>query len=90
MIHFNEEEFDFEIVDYGEPEVLINPHPIVKPYTPLIPPLKQPKKEKIKRIYEDDDCIIDLFVEEKMVRVSVFDNGHFKDEIFVKKDEYYE
>ena len=88
MINFDEEEFDFEMVDYGEPEVLINPHPIVEPYTPYIPPVKTHKKEKIKRIYEDDDFIIDLFPEEKMVRVSVFDDGHFKDEVFVRKDDY--
>ena len=55
---------------------------------PPMPPVKPPKKEKIKRIYEDDDFIVDLFVEEKMVRVSVFDNGHFKDEVIVKKEDY--
>lgn len=49
---------------------------------------KPSKKEKIKRVYEDDDFVVDLFMEEKMVRVSVFDNGHFKDEIFVRKDDY--
>ena len=57
-------------------------------HLPPMPPVKPPKKEKIRRIYEDDDFIIDLFVEEKAVRVSVFDNGHFKDEILVRKDEY--
>lgn len=46
------------------------------------------KKEKIKRIYEDDDFIIDLFPEEKMVRVSVFDDWHFQDEVFIRKDDY--
>lgn len=55
---------------------------------PPMPPVKPPKKEKIKRIYEDDDFVVDLFVEEKMMRVSVFDNGHFKDEVLVRKDEY--
>ena len=55
---------------------------------PPMPPVKPPKKEKIKRIYEDDDFIIDLFVEEKMVRVSVFDGGHFKDEVFVRWEDY--
>lgn len=55
---------------------------------PPMPPVKPPKKEKIRRIYEDDDFIIDLFVEEKAIRVSVFDGGHFKDEVFVRKDEY--
>ena len=43
-------------------------------------------KEKIKRIYEDDDFIIDLFIDEPMVRVSVFEDGHFKEEKFIKKD----
>ena len=55
---------------------------------PPMPPVKPPKKEKIKRIYEDDDFVVDLFVEEKAIRVSVFDRGHFKDEIFIRKDEY--
>jgi hypothetical protein len=47
-----------------------------------------PKKEKIKRIYEDDDFIIDLFPDEPMVRVSIFKDCHFQDEVFVRKDEY--
>ena len=55
---------------------------------PPMPEVKPPKKEKIKRIYEDDDFIIDLFVEEKIVRVSVFDDWHFKDEVFVKWEDY--
>ena len=55
---------------------------------PPMPEVKTPKKEKIKRIYEDDDFVIDLFTEEKMVRVSVFDGGHFKDEVFVKWEDY--
>ena len=55
---------------------------------PLMPLVKPPKTEKIKRIYEDDDFIIDLFAEEKMVRVSIFEDGHFCDEVFVKKEDY--
>lgn len=55
---------------------------------PPMPPVKPPKKKKIERIYEDDDFVIDLFAEEKIVRVSVFEDGHFKDEVFVRKDEY--
>jgi len=47
-----------------------------------------PKKEKIKRIYEDDDFVIDLFPEEPTVRVSIFKDGHFQDEAFVRKDDY--
>ena len=61
------------------------------PLTSFLPPMSpaQPlKQKKIERIYEDDDFVIDLFVEEKMVRVSVFDGGHFKDEVLVRKDEY--
>lgn len=50
--------------------------------------MKPPKKEKIQRIYEDDDFVIDLFPEEPMVRVSIFKNGHFKDEVLVKKSDY--
>ena len=45
-------------------------------------------KIKIKRIYEDDDFIIDLFPANKTVRVSIFDDGHFKDEVLVKWEDY--
>lgn len=55
---------------------------------PPMPPVKPPKKNKIERIYENDDFIIDLFVDEKMVRVSIFDGGHYKDEVMVRKDDY--
>ena len=55
---------------------------------PLMPPTKPLKKKKIERIYEDDDFVIDLFTEEKMIRVSVFDKGHYKDEVIVRKDDY--
>jgi hypothetical protein len=62
-------------------------HSLTSSHTPMLP-VKPPKKEKIKRIYEDDDFVVDLFAEEKMVRVSVFNGGHFKDEVFVRKGEY--
>ena len=55
---------------------------------PPMPEVKPPKKEKIKRIYEDDDFIVDLFTDDKTVRVSVFDDGHFKDEVFIKWEDY--
>ena len=55
---------------------------------PPMPEVKPPKKEKIKRIYEDNDFIVDLLVEEKIVRVSVFEDGHFKDEVFVRWEDY--
>ena len=55
---------------------------------PPMPPTKPFKKKKIERIYEDDDFVIDLFMEEKMIRVSVFNGGHYKDEVIVRKDEY--
>ena len=55
---------------------------------PPMPPVKPSKKEKIKRVYEDDDFIIDLFPGDKTVRVSVFEDGHFQDEMFVRKDDY--
>ena len=55
---------------------------------PPMPPVKPAKKEKIKRIYEDGDFVIDLFPEEPMVRVSIFEDNHFKDEIFIKKSDY--
>ena len=50
--------------------------------------LNLPKKEKLKRIYEDNDFIIDLFSEDKTIRVSVFKDGHFQDEVFIRKDDY--
>ena len=46
------------------------------------------KKDKIRRIYEDDDFIIDLFPADQSVRVSIFKDGHFQDEVFVRKDDY--
>lgn len=55
---------------------------------PPIPPVKQPKKEKIRRIYEDNDFVVDLFAEDNALRVSIFEDGHFKDEVFIKKSEY--
>ena len=59
-----------------------------QPKIPPMPPVKLPKKEKIRRIYEDDDFIIDLFSEEPMVRVSIFKDGHFKDEVIIKESDY--
>lgn len=53
-----------------------------------MPAVKLPKKERIKRVYEDDNFIIDLFPEEPMVRVSIFKDNHFQDEVFVRKDDY--
>lgn len=61
--------------------------PLTSSFPPM-PPVKPPKKEKIKRIYEDDDFVIDLFPEEPMVRVSIFEDGHFKDEIIIRKSDY--
>lgn len=55
---------------------------------PPMPPVKPAKKEKIKRIYEDDNFIIDMFTEEPMLRVSIFKDNHFKDEIIIRKDDY--
>lgn len=55
---------------------------------PLCEQIKPFKKEKIKRIYEDDDFIIDFFPEEPMVRVSIFKDNHFVDEVFIRKEEY--
>ena len=55
----------------------------------IIPVLSEKplKQEKIKRIYEDDNFVIDLFAED-MVRVSIFTDGHFVDEVFVRKEDY--
>ena len=47
------------------------------------------KANRIKRIYEDDDFIIDLIAtEEPILRVSIFKDNHFQDEIFIRKDDY--
>ena len=52
--------------------------------TPPMPPVKPPKKEKIKRIYEDDTFVIDLINdEESTLRVSIFKDNHFQDEVFI-------
>ena len=56
---------------------------IIEPLSEYLKPLKKPK---IQRIYEDDDFIIDLFPEEPMVRVSIFKDNHFQDEVFVRRD----
>lgn len=49
---------------------------------------KKPEKKKpiIKRVYEDDDWIIDLI--DGNIRVSYFENGHYVDEIIITKDSF--
>jgi len=42
----------------------------------------------IKRVYEDDDWIIDLI--DGNVRVSYFEDGHYIDEITITKDSFKE
>lgn len=59
-----------------------------QPFIPPMPPVKPSKKEKIQRIYEDDNFIIDLFTDEPTVRVSIFKDCHFVDEVFVRKENY--
>ena len=55
----------------------------------ILPPLKMNTiSKKMKRIYEDDNFVIDLFPKESIMRVSIFDDGHFKDEVFIKKSDY--
>ena len=79
-------------VDYGQPPIenvmgsMFNnlPDPVIPP----MPPVKPMKKEKIRRIYEDDDFIIDLFPENHTVRVSIFKDNHFQDEVFIRKQDY--
>lgn len=46
------------------------------------------KVNRIKRIYEDDDFIIDLFPADQSVRVSIFKDGHYQDEVLIRKDDY--
>ena len=72
---------------------------LIPPAPPLNPPKgssakdagekkeKKKEKQKIQRIYEDNDFIIDLFPEEPMIRVSIFKDNHFQDEVFVRKDD---
>jgi hypothetical protein len=44
---------------------------------------------KTKRIYEDDDFIIDLVdTGTPTLRVSIFKDNHFQDEVFIRKDDY--
>ena len=55
----------------------------------ILPPLKTNTiSKKMKRIYEDDNFVIDLFPKESIMRVNIFDDGHFKDEVFIKKSDY--
>mgnify|MGYP003291241120 CR=1 FL=1 len=50
-----------------------------------MPPVKPVKKEsKIKRIYEDDNWVIDMI--DGKVRVSYFDGNHFVDEVVLSKE----
>ena len=52
--------------------------------TPPMPLVRPTKKEKIKRIYEDDTFVIDLINdEEPMLRISLFKDNHFQDEVFI-------
>jgi hypothetical protein len=47
------------------------------------------QRNKIKRIYEDDDFIIDLIAADTpTVRVSIFKDNHFQDEVIIRKDDY--
>ena len=46
------------------------------------------KVNRIKRIYEDDDFIIDLFPADQEVRGSRFKDGHYQDEVYVRKGDY--
>ena len=60
-----------------------------QPKIPPMPPVKQPKKEKIRRIYEDDDFVVDLiYSKDPALRVSIFEDGHYKDEVIIKKSNY--
>ena len=43
---------------------------------------------KVKRIYEDDNWVIDLI--DGNVRVSYFEDGHFVDEIILSGDDFKE
>jgi hypothetical protein len=43
---------------------------------------------KVKRIYEDDNWVIDLI--DGNVRVSYFEDGHFVDEIILSSDDFKE
>lgn len=47
------------------------------------------KTNRIKRVYEDDDFIIDLVAASTpTLRVSIFKDNHFQDEVFIRKDDY--
>lgn len=43
----------------------------------------------IKRIYEDDNFIIDLIdTGSPTIRVGIFKDNHFQDEVIIRKDDY--
>ena len=44
------------------------------------------KQPVIKRIYEDDDWIIDLI--NGKLRISYFENGHYVDEVVLTKEQF--
>ena len=46
------------------------------------------KQSKIKRIYEDDDWVIDLI--DGNIRISYFEDYHFVDEIVLSGDDFKE
>lgn len=47
------------------------------------------KVNRIKRIYEDDDFVIDLIAADTpTIRISMFKDNHFQDEVFIRKDDY--
>lgn len=47
------------------------------------------KVNRIKRIYEDDDFVIDLIAANTpTIRISMFKDNHFQDEVFIRKDDY--
>ena len=60
-------------------------------FQPSTPPKPDPKTvmnimSKVKRIYEDDDWVIDLIGDN--VRISYFENGHFVDDTIISKDSF--
>ena len=70
-------------------EKLLGISKINRDSNPFILPLKtNTVSKKMKRIYEDDNFVIDLLTEDHALRVSIFDDNHFKDEVIIKKEDY--
>ena len=56
---------------------------VVKPYI---------RPNKVERVFENDDWVVDVLETDKgpVLRVSVFDDRHFLDDTYIRKNDYLE